>query len=176
MDRSLDTGRVNRRKFYGTVIHHAAAGTVRTHPVAVIGTALGALLVAGPCSTPSSSTSLGTALRPAVLVAAVTAVAHVEWILALSVLTAPARAPCSRPEVSYARSRALRRAVERLAAKPRRRRTGARAAASPGQALVRAGNSSCGSGTVLPARAAARATRKYALVSPPTRRAHSARL
>jgi hypothetical protein len=82
MDRSLDTGRVNRRKFYGTVIHHAAAGTVRAHPVAVIGTALGALLVAGPCSTPSSSTSLGTALRPAVLVAAVTAVAHVEDRLA----------------------------------------------------------------------------------------------
>jgi len=78
MDPSLDPGRVNRRKFSGTVIHHAAAGTERAHPVAVVGTALGALLVAGPCSTPSSSITFGTARLPAVLVATVAAAAHVE--------------------------------------------------------------------------------------------------
>lgn len=77
-----DARRVNRRKFFGTVIHHAAAGTERAHPVAVIGSALGALLVAGPCSPPPSSITLGTARRTAVLVAAVAAPAHVEDRLA----------------------------------------------------------------------------------------------
>lgn len=79
---SQDTGRVNRRKFYGTVIPHAAAGTVRAHPVAVICSALGALLVVGSCSPSPSSITDGAARRSAVLVTAVTASAHVEDRLA----------------------------------------------------------------------------------------------
>jgi len=78
MDPSLDTGRVNRRKFSGTVIHHAASGTERAHPVAVVVAALGASLVPGPRRAPSTPITLGAARRPAVLVATVATTAHVE--------------------------------------------------------------------------------------------------
>lgn len=82
MDPSLDTGRVNLRKFSGTVIHHAAPRTERAHPVAMVSTSLRAPLMAGSRRTLSSSITLGATCRATVLVAAVAAAAHVEDRLA----------------------------------------------------------------------------------------------